>query len=71
MRIMISFLLLEDDQLACAMCHKRMNREEVRILMKKELTLSMPHEQVWTAQNVFCNECAPIICKEEGDIVMQ
>ena len=70
-RITISFLLIEDDQLACAMCHKRMNWEEVRVLMKKELTLSTPHEQAWIPQNVFCDECAPIICKEEGGIVMQ
>ena len=69
MRMMVPFLLIEDDQLTCAMCLKRMNREEVQILMEKKG--SAPWKQTWTAQNVFCNECALIMCKEAGDIAMQ
>ena len=68
-KMMVPFLLLGNDQLACAKCHRRMNQEEVQMPMeRKGLT---PWRQTWTVQNVFCTECALVICGREGDIAIQ
>ena len=70
MKVMIPFRLLKGEQLICGWCNRDVSQEEkVQIVIKGEGLIL--EEQTWTIENVLCNECAPIVCKEEEDIMVQ